>query len=100
MNQGLFRQGGKAVLLNSFNVETIFASIQKYRANIMAGVPTMYVFMLLFPEPEKVRPELDEILDMRVGAAVPRNLQTVQRGLRVRDHRRLGPDRGRGEQLG
>jgi long-chain acyl-CoA synthetase len=53
VNQGLFRRGGKAVLLNSFQVETILASIQKYRANIMAGVPTMYVFMLLYPEPLK-----------------------------------------------
>ena len=53
VNQGLFRRGGKAVLLNSFQVETILASIQKYRANTMAGVPTMYVFMLLYPEPRK-----------------------------------------------
>ena len=53
LNQGLFRRGGKAVLLNSFQAETILASIQKYRANTMAGVPTMYVFMLLYPEPRK-----------------------------------------------
>jgi long-chain acyl-CoA synthetase len=53
MNLGLFRQGGGAVLLSTFNVETIFAAIQKYRANILGGVPTMYVFMLLFPEPKK-----------------------------------------------
>ena len=52
MNNGLFRRG-RTVLLNSFNVETIFASIEKYRAEIMAGVPTMYVFMLLYPEPRK-----------------------------------------------
>jgi long-chain acyl-CoA synthetase len=52
MNNGLFRRG-KTVLLNSFNVETIFAAIEKYRAHIMAGVPTMYVFMLLYPEPKK-----------------------------------------------
>jgi long-chain acyl-CoA synthetase len=53
MNQGLFRRGGGAVLLSSFNVEAIFAAIQKYRAHVLAGVPTMYVFMLLFPEPRK-----------------------------------------------
>jgi long-chain acyl-CoA synthetase len=52
MNNGLFRTG-RTVLLNSFNVETIFASIERYRADIMAGVPTMYVFMLLYPEPKK-----------------------------------------------
>jgi len=53
MNSGLFRRGGKIVLLNSFNVETILASIEKCHANAMAGVPTMYVFMLLYPEPRK-----------------------------------------------
>ena len=53
MNSGLFRRGGKIVLLNSFHVETILASIEKYQANAMAGVPTMYVFMLLYPEPRK-----------------------------------------------
>ena len=53
MNQGLFRRGGRAVLLSTFNVEAIFSAIQKYRANILAGVPTMYVFMLLYPEPKK-----------------------------------------------
>ncbi len=52
MNNALFRVG-KTVLLNSFNVETIFSSIQKYRAHIMAAVPTMYAFMLLYPEPQK-----------------------------------------------
>jgi long-chain acyl-CoA synthetase len=53
MNLGLFRRGGGAVLLSTFNVETIFAAIHKYRANILGGVPTMYVFMLLFPDPKK-----------------------------------------------
>jgi len=53
MNSGLFRRGGKIVLLNSFNVETILASVEKYQANAMAGVPTMYVFMLLYPELRK-----------------------------------------------
>jgi long-chain acyl-CoA synthetase len=52
MNNGLFRRG-KTVLLNSFSVETIFGAIEKYRAHIMAGVPTMYVFMVLYPEPKK-----------------------------------------------
>jgi long-chain acyl-CoA synthetase len=52
MNSGLFRVG-KTVLLNSFDLETIFRSIEKYQVNFMAGVPTMYVYMLLFPEPHK-----------------------------------------------
>jgi long-chain acyl-CoA synthetase len=53
INQDLFLSGGKAVLLNSFNVEAIFSAIEKYRADTLAGVPTMYVYMLLFPEPKK-----------------------------------------------
>lgn len=53
INQGLFRNRGKAILLNTFSVETIFEAIEKYRADTLAGVPTMYVFMLLFPEPRK-----------------------------------------------
>ncbi len=53
INLGLFRKSGKAILLNSFNVEAIFSAIEKYRADTMAGVPTMYVYMLLFPEAKK-----------------------------------------------
>ncbi len=53
INQGLFRRGWRAILLNSFNVETIFTAIQKYRANSLAGVPTMYMFMLLSPGSKK-----------------------------------------------
>jgi long-chain acyl-CoA synthetase len=52
MNNGLFRKA-EAVLLNTFDLETIFHSIEKYRIESMAGVPTMYVYMLLYPEPEK-----------------------------------------------
>ncbi len=53
INQGLFRSRGKAILLNTFSVEAILEAIEKYRADTLAGVPTMYVFMLLFPEPKK-----------------------------------------------
>jgi long-chain acyl-CoA synthetase len=52
VNNGLFRTG-KTVLLNSFDLDAIFSSIEKYQVNIMAGVPTMYVYMLLYPEPKK-----------------------------------------------
>jgi long-chain acyl-CoA synthetase len=52
MNNGLFRTG-RTVLLNSFDLDAIFSSIEKYQANLMAGVPTMYVYMLLYPEPKK-----------------------------------------------
>ena len=51
-NVGLFRTN-RMILLNSFDLNVIFASIEKYSANILAAVPTMYVYMLLYPEPKK-----------------------------------------------
>ena len=53
MNYRAFLGGGTAVLFNAFDPVKVFASIEKYRANIMAGVPTMYVYMLLIPELRK-----------------------------------------------
>lgn len=52
MNNGLFRIG-KTVLLNSFDPDAIFSAIEKYRGQIMGGVPTMYIYMLLHPDPMK-----------------------------------------------
>lgn len=51
-NVGLFRTN-TMVLLNTFDLNVIFASIGKYRTSIMAAVPTMYVYMLMYPEPKK-----------------------------------------------
>ena len=51
-NNSLFRVS-RTVLLNSFDLNVIFSSIEKYSANILAAVPTMYVYMLLYPEPKK-----------------------------------------------
>ena len=82
MNNGLFRRG-RTVLLNSFNVETIFASIEKYRAEIMAGVPTMYVFMLLYPEPKKF--DLSSMKYWICGSA-PLALETWNRFKQVFGH--------------
>ena len=48
-----FKGRGKGVVLPTFDVEKIFASIEKYKGNTFAGVPTMYVYMLLYPEPKK-----------------------------------------------
>ena len=39
--------------MNAFDPVRVFAAIEQYRANIMAGVPTMYVYMLLIPELRK-----------------------------------------------
>jgi len=51
-NMSLFRTN-RTVLLNTFDLNAIFSSIEKYSANILAAVPTMYVYMLLYPEPKK-----------------------------------------------
>jgi len=50
---GSLKGGGKAVVLPTFDVERIFESIEKYKGNTLTGVPTMYVYMLLYPEPKK-----------------------------------------------
>lgn len=50
---GSLKGGGKAIVLSAFDVDRIFESIEKYKGNTLAGVPTMYVYMLLYPEPEK-----------------------------------------------
>ncbi len=52
-NSGLFYQRTKSVILGTFDLETIFASIDKYDARLVALVPTMYVFMLMYPNPNK-----------------------------------------------
>lgn len=50
-NSGLFYERTKSVILNTFDLETLFASIDKYDAKLVALVPTMYVFMLMYPNP-------------------------------------------------
>ncbi len=53
MNFSMYLGGGTTVVLNSFDIDILFSSIEKYRAEIIGAVPTMYVFMLLHPDPEK-----------------------------------------------
>lgn len=52
INLNIFRTTS-AVLLNSFNLDVIFSSIEKYSGNILAAVPTMYIYMLMYPDPKK-----------------------------------------------
>jgi long-chain acyl-CoA synthetase len=42
--------GTRAVLLRWFNPELVLETIQRYRIQQMAGVPTMYVYLLNFPD--------------------------------------------------
>ncbi len=42
--------GTRAVLLRWFNPEAVLDAIQEYRAQSMSGVPTMYVYLLNYPD--------------------------------------------------
>lgn len=53
VNFGMIKGGNKSVVLNSFDIDQVFSSIEKYKAETMAAVPTMYIFMLLHPDPGK-----------------------------------------------
>ncbi len=53
MNYGALRGSGRFVVLGSFDIDAVFQAIDKYKANMMGAVPTMYLYMLLHPEPEK-----------------------------------------------
>ncbi len=53
MNSGAVIGGGKIILLSSFDIDKIFQSIERYRGNIIGAVPTLYVYMLLHPDPHK-----------------------------------------------
>lgn len=50
MNAACLRIHGCTVVLRQFNVEQLFSAIQKYKVNSVAAVPTMYVYMLQFPD--------------------------------------------------
>jgi long-chain acyl-CoA synthetase len=45
--------GTRAVLLRWFNPEAVLTAIQQYRVQSMAGVPTMYVYLLQYPEADR-----------------------------------------------
>ncbi len=42
----IFYKGGTLVMHAAFEVDAVFASIQKYKATMFEGVPTMYMYML------------------------------------------------------
>jgi long-chain acyl-CoA synthetase len=53
MNGSFLRTKGKIVVLRQFNLQQLFSAIDRYKANYMAAVPTMYVYMLQFPDYKK-----------------------------------------------
>lgn len=75
MNNTLFRTP-KTVLLRQFDLEQVFSSIERYRVQTMSGVPTMYVYMLLYPEPKKY--DLSSLTYVFSGSA-PLSLETWRR---------------------
>jgi long-chain acyl-CoA synthetase len=52
MNIGSLQGDWKSIVLPSFSVEKIYEAIDNYKATNFAGVPTIYVLMLLYPNPE------------------------------------------------
>jgi len=45
--------GTRAVLLRWFNPEGVLEAVQKFRATSMSGVPTMFVYLLNYPEADR-----------------------------------------------
>jgi long-chain acyl-CoA synthetase len=50
MNSASLRTHGKMVVLRQFNVEQLFSAIDKYKVTSVAAVPTMYIYMLSYPD--------------------------------------------------
>jgi len=67
--------GGKAVVLPTFEIEKIFEAMARHRGNIFVGVPTMYVYMLLYPHLEKY--DLSSMWWWQSGSA-PLGLETCK----------------------
>ncbi|MBR9982738.1 MAG: AMP-binding protein [Desulfatitalea sp.] len=76
MNFGMLVGGGRSVVLDSFDIDKVFASIEKYKANVMGAVPTMYIFMLLHPDPKKY-----DLSSMKywISGSAPLTLETWER---------------------
>jgi len=50
MNSASLRTHGKTVVLRQFNLEQLFSAIEKYKVTSVAAVPTMYIYMLSYPD--------------------------------------------------
>ena len=53
MNGSFLRRYGKVVIMRQFNLEQLFSNIQTYKVQSVPAVPTMYVYMLLYPDAAK-----------------------------------------------
>lgn len=75
MNGSFLRLKGKVIIMRQFNLEEIFDSIQKYKVQSLPAVPTMYVYMLLFPDAAKY--DISSVQYYFCGSA-PLSLKTWQ----------------------
>ncbi len=50
---GAFRYGMKLVLFPKFAERDVLEAIQKYRATMLEGVPTMFMYLLAYPERQR-----------------------------------------------
>ncbi len=53
MNGAFLRLRGKVVLMRQFKLEQFFENIQKYKVQSVPAVPTMYVYMVTYPDAKK-----------------------------------------------
>jgi long-chain acyl-CoA synthetase len=53
MNYRFLSALGKTVVLRAFKPDQLFSAIETYKVNSLAAVPTMYVYMLLYPDAGK-----------------------------------------------
>ena len=76
LNYGHIVGGGKTIVLPAIDIDAIFATIEKYKADIMAAVPTLYVYMLMHPDPKKY-----DLSSMKywISGSAPLTLDTWQR---------------------
>ncbi|RJQ71433.1 MAG: long-chain fatty acid--CoA ligase [Desulfobacteraceae bacterium] len=76
LNYGLVVGGGKTVVLDKIDIDAIFSAIEQYRADIIGAVPTLYVYMLMHPNPEKY-----DLSSMKywISGSAPLTLDTWQR---------------------
>jgi long-chain acyl-CoA synthetase len=50
MNGAFLRLHGRVIIMRQFNLEQLFANIDKYKVQSVPIVPTMIVYMLMFPD--------------------------------------------------
>jgi long-chain acyl-CoA synthetase len=53
MNGSYLRLHGKVVIMRQFNLEQLFQNIQTHRVQSVPAVPTIYVYMLMYPDASK-----------------------------------------------